>query len=243
MNTKTWLFIANLIISETTNLKKTVIITGANRGLGKGFVDVLIQDKECFIISISRRLSEEQKSYPSDRFFFLEMDLAQDDLVEKLSLLEGKIGKEAIFYINNASIIEPIAKIEDLDEQSIDKILAVNVKATLMLTQFMLKNYSQNQLTLVNISSGAANRPIDNWSLYCSSKAFNQMFFNVAESEYEQHRFFNINPGVLDTGMQKDIRKSDFPDVEKFKELQKEGQLKSPIEVAKEILKTIEYNQ
>jgi benzil reductase ((S)-benzoin forming) len=106
-----------------------------------------------------------------------------------------------------------------------------------------LKNFKDNQLTLVNISSGAANRPINNWSLYCSTKAFNQMFFNVAESENEQHRFFNINPGVLDTGMQESIRESDFPDAEKFKELQKEGQLKSPFDVAKEILETIQYNQ
>jgi NAD(P)-dependent dehydrogenase (short-subunit alcohol dehydrogenase family) len=103
-------------------LKKTVIITGANRGLGKGFVDVLIQDEDCFIISISRRLSEEQKTYSSERFFFLEMDLSQDDISKKLSQLEEKIGNEAVFYINNASIIEPIVKIEDLDEKAIDKI-------------------------------------------------------------------------------------------------------------------------
>jgi glutamate synthase domain-containing protein 2 len=32
-------------------------------------------------------------------------------------------------------------------------------------------------------------------------------------------------------------------DAEKFKELQKEGQLKSPFDVAKEILETIQYNQ
>ena len=238
-----WLFMANLITLKTTNLKKTVIITGANRGLGKGFVDVLIQDEDCFIISISRRLSEEQKTYSSERFFFLEMDLSQDDISKKLSQLEEKIGNEAVFYINNASIIEPIVKIEDLDEKAIDKILSVNVKPTILLTKYILKNFKDNQLTLVNISSGAANRPINNWSLYCSTKAFNQMFFNVAESENEQHRFFNINPGVLDTGMQESIRESDFPDAEKFKELQKEGQLKSPFDVAKEILETIQYNQ
>lgn len=224
-------------------MKKTVIITGANRGLGKGFVDVLIQDKDCFIISISRRLSEEQKTYSSDRFFFLELDLAKDDIADKLKQLEGKIGAEPLFYINNASIIEPISKIENLEEKALEKIIAVNVKSTVLLMQYMLKNFKENQLTLVNISSGAANRPINNWSLYCSSKAFNQMFFNVAENEYQQHRFFNINPGVLDTGMQKNIRESDFPDLEKFKELQKEGQLKSPIEAAKEILETIEFKK
>ena len=223
-------------------MNKTVIITGANRGLGKEFVDVLIQDKDCFIISISRRLSEEQKKYSSERFFFLEMDLSKDDVKEKISRLKEKIGDEAVYFINNASIIEPIAKIEDLDEESIEKTVTVNVKSALLITQYLLKNHSQNPLTFVNISSGAANRPINNWSLYCSSKAFVQMFFNVAETEYKQHRFFNINPGVMDTGMQETIRASDFPDLENFKELQKEGQLKSPFEVAKDILKTIEIN-
>ena len=68
------------------------------------------------------------------------------------------------------------------------------------------------------------------------------MFFNVAESEYKQHRFFNIDPGVMDTGMQKSLRNSDFPDVESFKGLQKENQLKQPSDVAHEILATINTN-
>ena len=69
------------------------------------------------------------------------------------------------------------------------------------------------------------------------------MFFNTAESEYKQHRFFNIDPGVIDTGMQKSLRANDFPDLEKFKELQKEGQLRAAIDVAEEILKTIQINE
>ena len=31
---------------------KTFIITGANRGLGEAFVDVLMKRKDCFVISI-----------------------------------------------------------------------------------------------------------------------------------------------------------------------------------------------
>jgi benzil reductase ((S)-benzoin forming) len=149
------------------------------------------------------------------------------------------IGNEAICFINNASIIEPIVKVEDLDESAIDRTISVNVKSTMVITKYLLKNYNKNPLTFVNISSGAAKRAISNWSLYCSSKAFIEMFFNVAESEYKQHQFFNINPGVMDTGMQKSVRASDFPDVENFKDLQKENQLKEPIDVAEDILKTI----
>ncbi|MGB0933371.1 MAG: SDR family NAD(P)-dependent oxidoreductase [Lishizhenia sp.] len=221
-------------------MKKTAVITGANRGLGKAIVDVLIEDEDCFIISISRRLNEEQKVYNSKRFYFLESDLSEDNITDKITVLKDLIGEEPVYFINNASIIEPVLKIEDLDDAAIDKMLSVNIKSTIVLTSFMLKNFRTNALTFVNISSGAAKRAISNWSLYCSSKAFTEMFFNTAESEYKQYRFYNINPGVMDTGMQKSLRDSDFPDVENFKDLQKEGKLKAPITVAEDILKTIE---
>jgi benzil reductase ((S)-benzoin forming) len=224
-------------------MKKTVVITGANRGLGKAFVDVLIKDENCFVISMSRSLSEEQKAYSLKRFCFLEMDLSKDSLGEKITALKDLIGNEAVYFINNASIIGPIVKIEDLDEAAIEKTMSVNIKSTVLITKYLLGNFNTNPLTFVNISSGAANRAISNWSLYCSSKAFNKMFFNVAENEYKQHRFFNIDPGVMDTGMQKSLRASDFPDVENFKDLQKEGQLKSPIDVAEDILKSINNNE
>jgi benzil reductase ((S)-benzoin forming) len=115
----------------------------------------------------------------------------------------------------------------------------VNVKATVQITKYILRNFKENKLSFVNISSGAANRAINNWSLYCSTKAFVKMFFNVAEKEYEQHSFFNIDPGLIDTGMQKNIRDSDSPDVSDFQRLKKEGKLQSARDVAKEIIHTI----
>jgi benzil reductase ((S)-benzoin forming) len=221
-------------------MKKTFIITGVNRGLGKGFVDVLIQDKDCFIIAISRSLTKEQKEYSSKRFYFLEMDLSEDNITEKIDGLMELIKTEAIYFINNANIIGDIKKIEDVEESVIDSVLSVNIKSTIIITQYLLKNCHQHKISFVNISSGAANRAISNWSLYCSSKAFVQMFFNVAESEYTQHRFFNIDPGVMDTNMQKSLRESIFPDLQNFRNLEKEGKLMSPIVVSQDILKTIE---
>jgi benzil reductase ((S)-benzoin forming) len=223
-------------------MKKTVIITGANRGLGEAFVHALMKDKDCFVISLSRSLNEDQKKYLKNNFHFVYADLSKQDVSEKISDLKSLIKTEAVYFINNASIIEPIVKIEGLDETAIDKTLAVNVKSTMLITQYLLKNCTSNFIKFVNISSGAANSAISNWSLYCSSKAFIQMFFKVAESEYSQHRFFNIDPGVMDTNMQKSLRESDFPAVENFKNLQNDGELKSPKEVAVEILKTIGFN-
>ncbi|MGB3608052.1 MAG: SDR family NAD(P)-dependent oxidoreductase [Psychroserpens sp.] len=224
-------------------MKKTVLITGANRGLGEAFVKVLIKDEDCTIISLSRRLSVEQMEYASGNFHFIEADLAKAHLIEKLEVLKDLIGEEPVYIVNNASIIEPVVGIADLDEAAMDKTIAVNVKSTMVIVTFFLGNFNKNNLSFVNISSGAANRAISNWSLYCSSKAFIQMFFKVAESENKQHQFFNIDPGVMDTGMQESLRASDFPDVENFKDLKKDGQLKTPIDVARDILKTIGIHQ
>ena len=219
--------------------KKIFIISGANRGLGKAFLDVLLKNEDCFVISISRRMSKEQQNYSSRDFYFLEVDFSKNDVKEKITTLKEIINEEDIYFLNNASIINPITKIENLNEEEIDKTISVNIKSTILITKYLLKNFNTNTLTFVNISSGASKMAISNWSLYCSSKAYIKMFFNVAKGEYLQHRFFNIDPGVMDTDMQKSIRKSDFPDLSNFKELQEKGDLKLPIDVAKEILNTI----
>nr|WP_321234156.1 SDR family NAD(P)-dependent oxidoreductase [uncultured Psychroserpens sp.] len=217
-------------------MKKTIVITGANRGLGKAFVDVLMNHKDCFVISLSRQLSEDQKQYSPERFHYIKVDLSDNTLIKKITVLKDLIASEPVYFINNASIIEPLVKVGNIDETSIDNTLSVNIKSTMLITKFLLSNFNSNTLTFANISSGAAKRAISNWSLYCSSKAFTEMFFDVAADEYKEHRFLNINPGVMDTGMQKTLRTSDFPDVENFKALQAEGQLKSPIDVANDLI-------
>lgn len=220
-------------------MKKTYLITGANRGLGSAFVDVLIKNKDNFVISISRSLSEEQKEYSRENFYFLKVDLSDNSIAQKITILKNIIRNEEVCFINNASIIEPIVKIEDLEEADLDRVFSVNIKSTMLITNYLLKNFTHTKLSFVNISSGAANHPISNWSLYCSSKAFIKMFFKVAESEYKQHVFFDIDPGVMDTNMQKSIRASDFPRMLDFQNYKEEGKLRSPKEVAIEILNTV----
>lgn len=220
-------------------MKKTIIITGANRGLGKAFVDILIKNEEYFIISISRSQSEEQKNYKPTNFYFLKADLSDKSLEKKIHNLKELISNKEVYFFNNASIIEPITKIENLNENDIDRMISVNIKSTMLITKYLLSHFNDQKLSFINISSGAANRAISNWSLYCASKAFIKMFFDVAESEYKQHRFFNIDPGVMDTNMQKSIRETDFPEASNFKNLHEERKLKLPKEVALEILNTV----
>ena len=220
-------------------MQRVFIITGANRGLGKAFVDILIKNTDNFIISISRTESEEQKTYTASNYYFLKTDLTENRTNSNISVLKDLIADEAIFFINNASLIEPIIPIEYLNEDAIDRTISVNIKSAILITKYLLVHFKDNKLSFVNITSGAANRAIGNWSLYCSSKAFIKMFFTVAEVEYKQHSFFNIDPGVMDTNMQKSIRSSEFPDIKIFQSFKEDGKLKMPNDVALEILNTV----
>lgn len=218
---------------------KTYIITGSNRGLGEAFVEVLMKRKNCFVISISRSITKKQQNYSSQNFYFLEADLSDNFLPEKLKVIKNIVRGKEVCFINNASIINPILKIEDIGIDSFDKTILVNIKSTIIITKYLLLHFNNLKLSFLNITSGAANRAISNWSLYCSSKAFVQMFFKVAEIEYKQHNFFNIDPGVMDTEMQSNIRESNFPDVSSFQNLKKEEKLKSPKDVALDIINNI----
>ncbi|MDB4290195.1 SDR family NAD(P)-dependent oxidoreductase, partial [Flavobacteriaceae bacterium] len=110
----------------------------------------------------------------------------------------------------------------------------------------IVKNNRSKRVRIINISSGAAKRPILGWSIYCSTKSANEMFFNTLKLQEENNKnieVHNLDPGVMDTDMQKNIRsksENEMPNVELFKEYHKTEQLKSAQEVALDIVST--YN-
>jgi NAD(P)-dependent dehydrogenase (short-subunit alcohol dehydrogenase family) len=64
--------------------------------------------------------------------------------------------------------------------------------------------------TIVNLSSGAAHKPMEGWSAYCAGKAGLAMVTRSLHLEYAARgvRAFGFAPGVVDTDMQGAIRAS-----------------------------------
>ena len=96
---------------------------------------------------------------------------------------------------------------------------------------------------IINISSGAAHHPYAGWSLYCASKAALEMVTACASMEQRSdgHPLYMaaVAPGVVETGMQEEIRNSrnsDFPMRSKFIAMQKSGDLADPARVARQLL-------
>ena len=226
-------------------MDKIVIITGANRGLGKAIVDYAIKIKNVRVVSLSRSINDEHNNLTNDKFVFFKTDLSEDFHFTILNNLRQVIKPNSkIYFINNASVILPIEEIGNLNKDAISISIKVNIEFPVNLINMIIKNFANIQVEIINITSGAADNPVPYWSLYSASKAFMKMFFKVLMEEQKDNKkiiFHNIDPGVLDTDMQREIREKSAPRQDYFTSLKEENKLIKPIDAAAKIFEQINF--
>lgn len=212
-----------------------VITTGVSRGFGKAIAELYLATGEQ-VVGIGRSANIQHPN-----FRFLSCDLSDLNAINSLDL---ELPEAPITLINNAGIIGEICRLSDKVVPDIDAVMKVNVSAPTLLMQKVYAQVSdKNSFTLVNISSGAANRAIPSWAAYCASKAaLNMITETFALEEREKGNsphVYAVAPGVIDTEMQAQIRATDHTDfsaVANFQRMKKEGELFSPQDAAKRLI-------
>lgn len=217
------------------------IVTGGSKGLGEQ-ICIRALAKGHFVFNLSRS----RPSLKSPNFRHLSVDLSGGlSAIKKISSALGKIDLSSfknIHLINNAALINPVGPLAQLDLEEMNAHLMTNLISPLLLSQACTQaaTSAKKPLTIFNIGSGAAFRPIAGWSMYCSSKAGLKMFtentaLDLETSKSRKIKIYHFSPGVLDTQMQQTLRglsKKDFPDVANFKKLKTDHQLRAPGDVA-----------
>lgn len=208
-----------------------VVITGVSVGIGKALAEFYLE-KGSRVIGIGRN-----NTIDHEHFHFVTCDLRDLDKVKNLDL---NLSDEPILLINNAGVLGKVTRTVDLDIESLQEVLEVNVLAAMIMTGKMA--VLENQLTVVNISSGAGKNPIPSWGAYCASKAaldmFSRVFFLEEQERGRNTKVYSIAPGVVDTNMQTTIRSLDeknFSQKQRFVDLKETGQLVSAKEVVRKI--------
>ena len=208
------------------------IVTGTRRGLGEALARRIAAAKDNELVSLSRP----------------DVDLA--DFVSRgraFDAIEARIQSqpyEKAVLINNAGIVEPVAPLDRAEPRDIERNLAVNLVAPMVLMRRFLAATQHVKLRrIINISSGAGRRPIYGWSAYCAAKAGLDMATRVVALEAQARGLaieaVSLAPGVIDTGMQASVRAAsadDFADVERFRQMKADGTLRQADDVAAEIL-------
>ncbi|WP_297335482.1 SDR family NAD(P)-dependent oxidoreductase [Algoriphagus sp.] len=219
--------------------KTLLILTGHSKGLGRAILDYYLKIDRTQVLAISR--SSIQLDHPQ----LTERNLDLSDLPVLQNELDGIFPNGdfgQLILINNAGWIGEIKPIGELSPKELRQQVNLNLLAPMFLTNAFIKKYKSSpaEKIICNISSGAATRPVSGWGGYCSTKAALAMFTMVADrdNKSDSFHFYSLAPGIVDTPMQEDIRKSEetnFPELEKFKAFKANGDLTAPDLVAEKI--------
>ena len=145
------------------------IVTGASSGLGYSIITKLIKDG-WEVHGLSRRKAVLESKHYTQHL----LDLSDSHAVESFSknilkdLVQSSYPRVAL--INNAGSIDPIGALSKHNFEAIQKSFSLNVTTALWLMGSLLK-WRQEEVKIVNISSGAASKAYEGWSIYCSAKA------------------------------------------------------------------------
>ncbi len=220
------------------------IVTGTTRGLGAALAQRIAADPSNELIALARA-----PEAPLPGGARIEADLADGAALERAcdrveSRIRGKRYAKAVLF-NNAGVVAPVAPLDAIDPDALERNLLVNLAAPMRLMRRFLRMTEgvAGLARIVNISSGAGRRPVSGWSAYCAAKAGLDMASRVAALEAQSRgravEVVSLAPGVIDTAMQGEIREAavaDFADVERFRRMKAEGALRSADDVAAEIL-------
>lgn len=218
------------------------IITGASKGIGLALSQELADGGHA-VYGIARSVPAD---WPGTRLF--PYDLMDSSGIPKLvAEIAALLPEEctSVTLVNNAGTVVPIGFAGNNDGDDISMSIALNLTAPMVLSGAFIKEAEKLSCRkrIVNISSGAGRNAYKGWSAYCTGKAGLDHFSVCVDNEYEDVKVISIAPGIIDTDMQGEIRKSsenDFPLIENFKEYKNQGLLSTPEETAGKLVRLME---
>ena len=231
---------------------RVAVVTGASRGLGAGlalhFASAGLHLALCArhkptLAARTRPTAHDGHVVSAETPILAAVDVTDRDALERFA--DGVVAHygRIDLWVNNAGLLGDVRSVAEADPVASARTIEVNVTGTLHGSAVFAAHVRRRSGpgVLVNISSGAATKPYEGWGAYCASKAAVDQLTRVLALEEGRHglRAYALSPGLVDTDMQVAIRASedsDFPEVERFRQIAAEHRFNSPAWVAEHIL-------
>ncbi|ENV10031.1 hypothetical protein F966_01203 [Acinetobacter higginsii] len=161
-------------MNTPANDKKVILITGASRGIGAFTAALLAQQGHQIVINYARNDLEanqlvEKITAAGGTANAFKADISQSHQVEQLFEYVIQHYGRVDILINNAGIM-CLQKIEALDDETIEKVLAINLKGSLYTMREAAKRLEQGG-KIINLSSSVIGMKLEGYGLYTASKA------------------------------------------------------------------------
>lgn len=200
---------------------RVILVTGANRGIGKAVATALVR-LEATVILHGRRakvldaLYHELKELgPEPSVAELDLERAQGDAYQQLtSAIETRYGR-LDGLLHNAGILGERAAIEDYDIGVWQRVLHVNLTAPFILTRCLFPLLrASDDASIVFTTSGVGNVGRAFWGAYSVSKFGTEGLAEIIADENESNgiRCNLINPGGTRTDMRRNAYPGEDPD-------------------------------
>ena len=194
---------------------QSAIVTGASRGIGAETARALAAAGASVVLA-ARTLDEIEAiaaeiTRAGGRAEALRCDVSDyadmTTAVERAVAMTGEID----ILINNAGVIDPIGHLADSDPVAWKQAASINYFGVYNgMRAAMPRMIAAGTGTIVTVSSGAAHRPLEGWSHYCSAKAAVAMLTRMVHAEAGPAgvNAIGLSPGTVATYMQRAIKAS-----------------------------------
>jgi len=182
---------------------KVVLVTGAAKRVGAAIATKLHYKGMRVIVHYggsakeAERLVNELNDIRDDSAVALQADLNDMQAIDGLAKAAVKQWGSLDALVNNASCFYP-TKLGEVTEAQWNELFASNAKAPFFLTQALAEELKQRQGVVINMADIHADRPLQNYPVYCMAKAALVMLTkSLAKELGPDIRVNAIAPGVI----------------------------------------------
>ncbi len=184
------------------NEKKTILITGVSRGIGKAIAEAL-NSSGYKVIGTSRNIEAISKNDKISGVQYLPLDLTISESIDKLIRDVGNVD----VLINNAGISQ-VGPIEDVPMEKIRELFEPNLFGLIHLTQGLLPQMRiKKEGLIINITSMTSRSPVPFSTFYGITKAGVESFSKGLQNEVERFgiKTVVISPFEMNTTIPQEI--------------------------------------
>ncbi len=221
-----------------------IFVTGGSSGIGLAMVQS-VPFPNARVIDVSRRGAEGVEHFAADLADPASWSAVGGLFARELAAFEGS----RAILVHSAGTLDPIGFAGEVDDAGYARQVLLNAAAPLVLGHAFLRAVAETSAacTLLFIGSGASTSVYEGWSAYCGGKAAVDHWVRTVGAEQKRRggrcKLLAVAPGVVETAMQEQIRgvtEEAFPEVERFRQLHREGALRKPSEAARDLWALLE---
>ncbi len=195
----------------------TILVTGGSRGIGRGICLSLASHGFSLIINFAgnreaaletQSMCREKAQNSEQQFHIVQADISDEtqrnNLIEQAFTLTGRLDG----LVNNAGVApKERADLLDMNSESYDRIMNINLRSPFLLTQAIAKRWENESALagkyIIFITSVSATMVSLNRGEYCISKAGLGMTASLfaARLASEGTLVYEVRPGIIKTDM------------------------------------------